>query len=225
MDINRVLREAFPQLINGMGMTIQITLISLGIALVLGFIICLCGISRIGILRVFNKLYLALIRGTPLLVQAFFIYFGAPQLLQLAFPNFRLAVYPASIIVLALNAAAYISEYFRGGIISVPPGQIEASRSLGITHGHTMIKVVLPQAFRVALPSLVNQLIITLKDTSILQAISLAEIVYFAKIYSGTTMLSFATWTVVGLMYFVVISILSWFASMLERRLDHEKNG
>ena len=225
MDIKRVLAEALPQLLTGMGMTVQVTIISLAIALVLGFLLCLCGIAKTWILRTINKVYLALIRGTPLIVQAMFIYFGIPQLLQTWFPDFRLAVYPASIIILSLNAAAYISEYFRGGIISVPYGQIEASRSLGLTYGRTMLKVVLPQAFRVALPSLVNQLIITLKDTSILQAIALAEIVYYAKVYTGRTMESFATWTVVGIMYLIVITILSSLAGMLERRLDHEKNG
>jgi ABC-type amino acid transport system permease subunit len=129
----------------------------------------------------------------------------------------------ASFVALSLNAGAYMSEIFRGGIQAVNSGQMEAARSLGLSRGRAMYRVILPQAFRICAPSLANQFIITLKDTSIVSIISLQEIVYNARIYIGRTMESFGTWIWVGAMYLVIISLLSSLSRYLERRLDHEK--
>ena len=137
--------------------------------------------------------------------------------------DFRLTAPAAGVITLSLNAGAYISELFRGGIQAVDPGQMEAARSLGLTYGRAMAKVILPQALRISIPSLVNQFIITLKDTSIISVISFAEIVYEAKIYIGRTMQSFATWTIVAIMYLVIISLLSKLSRYIEKRLSYER--
>ena len=198
------------------------------LALVLGLFTCLACMGRKGPLLFLAKGYIALIRGTPLLVQTFFVYFGVPQLLQSLGLNFRLSPFAAGIITLSLNAGAYIAEIFRGGIQAVDSGQMEAARSLGFSYGRAMYRVVLPQAIRVSIPSLVNQFIISLKDTSIISVISLADICYEAKIYIGRTMQSFATWTIVGFVYLVIILFLSHFSVVVEKRLsagDRDKSN
>lgn len=226
MDIARVFNESTPLLLKGMLVTAQVTVISLFIAFFLGLFTSLLGRSAIKPLTWVAKGYIWIIRGTPLLVQVFFIYFGLPQMMQaIGFSDFRLTAYVASIISLSLNAGAYIAEIFRGGIQAVDPGQVEAARSLGLSKFRTMIRVVLPQALRISIPSLVNQMIITLKDTSIVSIISLAEIVYQAKIYIGTTMQSFGTWTLVGAYYLVLVTLLTFVSNYVEKRLDYGKKS
>nr|AGS53565.1 ABC transporter ATP-binding protein [uncultured bacterium contig00062] len=151
----------------------------------------------------------------------FFIYFGIPQLIQSFGINFRLTPFAAGVITLSLNAGAYIAEIFRGGIEAIDHGQMEAARSLGLSHYRAMFKIILPQAVRISIPSLVNQFIISLKDTSIISIISLADIVYQARIYIGRTMQSFATWTIVGLFYLVIVTVLSQLSIYVEKRLDY----
>ncbi|MFP3154767.1 amino acid ABC transporter permease [Lachnospiraceae bacterium ZAX-1] len=222
MNIGRVFTEAFPLLLKGLAVTIEITIISLVIAFVLGLIACLCNRSKAKILSMPAQFYIWIIRGTPLMVQTFFVYFGVPQVLQQMGFDFRMSAFTAGVITLSLNAGAYLAEIFRGGISAIDIGQTEAARSLGMSKGSTMFKVILPQALRICVPSMVNQVMITLKDTSIIQVISLMEIVYQAKIYIGRTMESFATWTVVALLYLALISIVSWLGKQLERKLNHD---
>ncbi|MDR2654851.1 MAG: amino acid ABC transporter permease [Oscillospiraceae bacterium] len=221
----RVLKEALPLLIQGMLTTVQITIVSLAIAVFIGLFTCLAGMSSVRPLALLAKGYIGLIRGTPLLVQTFFVYFGIPQLIQSFGLDFRLSAYSAGVVALCLNAGAYIAEIFRGGIQAVDPGQMEAARSLGLSKGRAMLKVILPQALRISIPSLVNQTIITLKDTSIISVISLADIVYQAKIYIGRTMESFATWTVVGIFYLIFVSILTFISNHIERKMDYGKKS
>jgi His/Glu/Gln/Arg/opine family amino acid ABC transporter permease subunit len=244
MGIVQAFNEAFPMLLRGLGVTVQITVASLVLAVALGLVSCLMGLSQLAALRWVSKGYVWLIRGTPLLVQVFFVYFGFPQLVQSighsmsgagagsvsaliggALGNFRISAFTASLITLSLNAGAYMSEIFRGGIQAVHPGQMEAARSLGLSQSRAMYRVILPQAFRICVPSLVNQFIITLKDTSIVSIISLQEIVYNARIYIGRTMLSFGTWIVVGAMYLLVITVLSLLSRHLEKRLNNDRSA
>jgi His/Glu/Gln/Arg/opine family amino acid ABC transporter permease subunit len=244
MNVARVFNEAFPMLLHGLLITVEITVASLAMAVALGLLSCLMGLSRYAVPRWLSKGYVGLIRGTPLLVQVFFIYFGVPQLIQWignsmaapgasgfaaavgpALAGFRISAFAASFVTLSLNAGAYISEIFRGGIQAVDPGQMEAARSLGLSKSRAMYRVILPQAFRISVPSLVNQFIITLKDTSIVSVISLQEIVYQARIYIGRTMESFGTWILVGGMYLVIVTILSFVARYVERRLDNGKTA
>jgi His/Glu/Gln/Arg/opine family amino acid ABC transporter permease subunit len=221
MNFTLVMRDVFPLLMRGMVITVETTIAALIIALFLGLFFCLLGMSHIPALRLIAKAYIWVIRGTPLLVQTFFIYFGIPQLIQSLGFDFRLSPLTAGIITLSMNAGAYIAEIFRGGIQAIDHGQMEAARSLGLSHYRAMFRIILPQALRISIPSLVNQFIISLKDTSIVSVISLAEIVYEAKIYIGRTMQSFATWTIVGAVYLLIITVLSQISTHVEKRLDY----
>ena len=221
MNLLGVLHEAWPMLLEGLGMTIRITVLSLIIALIVGIFVCLMNISSNVVLRGIAKFYIWLIRGTPMLVQAFYFYFALPQLIQgLTGTQFRIDIFTASLITLSMNAGAYISEIFRGSIEAVPKGQMEASRSLGLSYVKTMQKIILPQAVRICLPSLVNQFIITLKDSTILYAIGLAEIMNKAKIYVGRTMESFATYTWVAIFFLAIVTVLSLVSRYVERRMS-----
>ena len=221
MNFAQVMREVSPLLMKGVVITVETTIVSLLIAIFLGLFACLMGMSKYIVPKYIAKTYIWIIRGTPLLVQTFFIYFGIPQLIQSFGFNFRLSPFTAGVITLSLNAGAYIAEIFRGGIEAIDHGQMEAARSLGLSYYRAMFKIVLPQAVRVSIPSLVNQCIISLKDTSIISIISLADIVYQARIYIGRTMQSFATWTIVGLFYLVIITVLSQISTYVEKRLDY----
>ena len=221
MNLFGVFNEVYPTLLEGLGMTIQITVISLLIAMVLGIFVCLMNISHNVVLRSIAKFYIWLIRGTPMLVQAFYFYFAVPQLIQsVTGSQFRITVFTASLITLTLNAGAYISEIFRGSIESVNKGQMEAARSLGLNYAKSMQKIIRPQAVRICLPSLVNQFIITLKDSTILYAIGLSEVMYHAKIYVGRTMESFATYTWVAIFFLLIVTVLSFISRAVERRMN-----
>ncbi len=221
MNLIKVFSEVYPTLFSGLATTAEVTVISLVLAMVIGIFVCLMNISHNIVLRAIAKFYIWLIRGTPMLVQAFYIYFAVPQLIQaVSGSQFRITVFTASLITLTLNAGAYISEIFRGSIESVNTGQMEAARSLGLSYGKSMQKIILPQAVRICLPSLVNQCIITLKDSTILYAIGLAEIMYSAKVYVGRTMESFATYTWVAIFFLVIVTILSFVSRSVERRLN-----
>ena len=221
MNLFGVFSEVYPTLVEGVGMTVKITVLSLIIALVLGIFICLMNISKNKLLSGIAKFYIWLIRGTPMLVQAFYFYFAIPQLIQaVTGSQFRITVFTAGLITLSLNAGAYISEIFRGSIESVNKGQMEAARSLGLSYAKSMQKIILPQAVRICLPSLVNQFIITLKDSTILYAIGLSEIMYHAKIYVGRTMESFATYTWVAIFFLFIVTILSFISRAVERRMN-----
>ena len=216
MNLFGVLSEVYPTLLTGLTMTVKITILSLIIALVIGIFVCLMNISSNIVLRGIAKFYIWLIRGTPMLVQAFYFYFALPQLVQaVTGSQFRITV-----VTLALNAGAYISEIFRGSIESVNKGQMEAARSLGLSYAKSMQKIILPQAVRICLPSLVNQFIITLKDSTILYAIGLSEVMYNAKIYVGRTMESFATYTWVAVFFLLIVTVLSFISRYVERRMN-----
>lgn len=220
MNLFGVLSDACPLLLKGLGMTVQVTVISLIFAVVMGIITCLFGMSKIKPLRWIAKFYIWLIRGTPMLVQAMYIYLAVPQLVQLITGSqFTISIFAASLMTLTLNAGAYMAEIFRGAIEAVNKGQMEAARSLGLSYGQAMVKIILPQAVRICLPSLVNQCIITLKDSTILYAIGLSEIMYYGKIYVGRTFEVFATYTWIALFFLVIISILSFVSRRIERRL------
>jgi polar amino acid transport system permease protein/polar amino acid transport system substrate-binding protein len=219
MDLGKVFIEVSPMLLEGLKMTLGVTALSLILAFVLGLCSCFLTMSKRAPLQWISKIYVGLIRGTPLLVQVFYIYFAIPQLLQFMGYNLRLTSFLAGLIALTLNAGAYMSEIFRGAINAVNPGQMEAARSLGLSHAQAMKKVVLPQALRICLPALVNQFIITLKDSSLISVIGFADIMYQAKIYIGHSMQSFATYTWVALFYFVPIMVLTYIAKQVERKV------
>lgn len=218
-----ILQTYFFMLTEALGYTLILTLFALIFAMILGLIFALCNVSHFKPLNLVGTLYVDAIRGVPLIVLAYFIYFGVPQgLKMLGFSNFRLPALQAGTIALALNCGAYMAEIFRAGIESIDRGQMEAARSLGLTYGKSMKRVILPQAFHVMIPSIINQFIITLKDTSILSVIGYPELTNMGKTISGNTFKSLQTWAVIGLFYMVVIITLSKAAKRLERRIKRD---
>ncbi len=209
-----LLKSTFPVLMTGLKMTLLLTAISIAIALVLGIVFGLLRVSRSVWLRGIGTAYVDIFRGTPLLVQAFFIYFGIPSAL-----HFQMSALTAGIITLSLNAGAYMTEIVRGGIQAVDKGQMEAARSLGIGYLPTMRKVILPQAIRTMIPSYVNQFVITLKDTSILSVIGIAELTQTGRLIIARNYQSFTMWLIIGVIYFIVIMALTKLSDRLERRL------
>ncbi len=223
MNFEKVLTEATPLLLEGVKLTIGISLLSLLIGVFIGLLSCLMGLSKNPVLKAISAVYVWVIRGTPMIVQAFVVYFGFPQVIKTWVEGFTLSAFTAGVITLSLNAGAYLSEIFRSGIEAVDNGQVEASRSLGVPAGMTMRRIVLPQAFKITIPSLVNQFIITVKDTSILSVIGLAELVNKAKIYVGSTYQFFATYILVAVYYLVVISILMIISKFVEKKFRYDK--
>ena len=177
MSFTELLAQTFPRLLQGLAVTLESTLLSLVLAAVVGLLFGLLSVSRNKVSRAIARVYVDIIRGTPIIVQAFFIYFGVTSAL-----NMRMEPMTAGVITLTLNAGAYLAEIFRGGIQSVDKGQMEAARSLGLPHGMAMRKVILPQAIRTMIPAIVNQCIITLKDSSILSVIGMAELTQVGKL-------------------------------------------
>lgn len=211
-------------LAQSMGYTLLMTLFSLLIAFVIGLIFGLMNVSKSKVLNAIGTIYIDVIRGVPLMVLAFFIYFSLPALMQtLGFAGFRLTIMQAGTAALSMNCGAYMAEIIRAGIQSVDRGQMEAARSLGLTYAQGMTRIVLPQAIRTMIPSIINQFIITLKDTSILSAIGYPELFNTGKSVAALTLDSLNTWTVVGLMYLIVITVLSRIAKMVERRVNRGK--
>ena len=221
MSFFELLQESLPQLIQGLGLTLELAFVSLLIAMVLGVLAALAGLSKNPVLNAINRVFVAIIRGTPLLVQAFFIYFGITGALGI-----RMTAFTAGVIALSLNAGGYLSEIFRGGIQAVDPGQYEAARSLGLSARQTMWRIILPQAVRICIPSIVNQWCITIKDTSIICVIGLAELTRMGQQVIARTYRSFEVWIMVGVMYFIVIWLLTVAARALEKKVAiHERHS
>lgn len=207
-------------LLESMGNTLLLCVLSLLVAMVIGLIIALFNVGKNRILNFIGTLFVDAVRGVPLIVLAYFVYFGVPQAAKmLNVSGFRLSALTAGIIALSMNCGAYMAEIIRAGIESVDKGQMEASRSLGLSYGKSMRLIIIPQAIRTMIPSIINQFIITLKDTSILSVIGFPELVNTAKNVAGNTFMNLQVWAIVGVMYMVVIITLSKVAKRVERRL------
>ncbi len=207
-------------LLQAMGHTLLLALYGLFFGCILGLFFGILSVLRNRACNVIAQIFVDLVRGVPMMVLAMFVYFGIPYLLNnMLSLGVTLSVLQAGTICLALNCGAYMSEIIRAGIQSVDKGQMEAARSLGLPYWRGMQRIVLPQAIRTMIPSIINQFIITLKDTSILSAIGFPELVNTAKNVVANTFMSFQTWGIVAIMYLIVITILSKLALALERRL------
>lgn len=207
--------NSFPSLWSGALMTLKLTGVALVAASVIGLIVGLMNISHFRLLKAIAIIYIDIIRGTPLIVQAFFIYFGLPSVMDI-----RLTALNAGFIALSLNAGAYMAEIFRTGIYSIDKGQMEAARSLGLSYSKSMVKVVLPQVIQKMIPAIINQFIISLKDTSILSVIGIKELTQSGEIIIASTYKAFQVWAMVGFMYLVMILILSYVSRWIERRFQ-----
>ncbi|WOO96369.1 ABC transporter substrate-binding protein/permease [Micrococcus terreus] len=206
---------AFPALMTGLGNTLLVTLISFAIAMALGLLFGFMKVSRNAVLRGIATTFVNIFRGTPILVWAFFFYFGLPPLIGVP-----VNIWVAGVLTLSLNGAAYIAEIVRGAIQSVDPGQMEASRSLGLGYGKSMQRVVLPQAFKIMTPSLINQLVIMLKDSSLLLAIGFAELLYQAQQIYASNFRVTEVLLIVAVIYFIVITALTQLANYVDRKVN-----
>lgn len=214
MELIEIFRNSLPVLVQGLKMTLYITVFSLMFAMLIGLFVSLMRLSKVRILEIVSKGYVDIIRGTPLIIQAFFLYFGLPDLL-----NIRIDNTTAGIIIMSLNAGAYMSEVFRGGILSVNVGQTEAARSLGLSQSKTMKLVILPQAIKNMVPAFINQMIISLKDTSLLSVIGVGELTQRGQIVVAATYNSFEIYFIIGVMYFIMIKTISLLGEYVERKL------
>ena len=208
-------------LLTAMGQTLLLALCGLFFGCILGVIFGLASVVDSKTSRIISKIYVNVIRGVPMIVLAFFVFYGVPYGLRTIFGvRYVLTALQAGTVCLALNCGAYMSEIIRAGIQSIDPGQMEAARSLGLSYWRSMFRVVLPQAIKNMIPSIVNQFIITLKDTSILSVIGFPELVNKAQNVIAITFKSFEIWAIVAVMYLVVILALQQVANALERSLN-----
>ncbi|MGI9950736.1 amino acid ABC transporter permease [Moorellaceae bacterium AZ2] len=213
--------NSLPYLVGGAVETIKIAFFAVSLGCILGLMVGLGRLSKQKIIRSLATCYVDFLRGTPLLVQVFIVYFGFPQILeQLGSPVTRIPPFLAAIIAFSLNSGAYVAEIFRAGIQSIHRGQMEAARSLGMTHSQAMRYVILPQAFKRVIPPLGNEFIALLKDTSLLSVIGITELTRRGQIIIASTFRPFEIWFIVALIYLVLTFSISRLVDFLERRLD-----
>ena len=205
-------------LLRAMGQTLLLALCGLLFGTLLGMIFGILSVVKNKVCNVIAMVFVDVVRGVPMIVLAMFVFFGVPYCLNnMMGMGVTLTALQAGTICLALNCGAYMAEIIRAGIQSVDKGQMEAARSLGLPYWRAMQRVVLPQAIRPMVPSIINQFIITLKDTSILSVIGFPELVNTAKNVVANTFKSFQVWGIVAVMYLIIILILSKAAKCLER--------
>ena len=211
-DFDLVTRS-FPLLLLGAGVTIQITALSVGFGLVIGVFMGMARLSKMWVIRSFAAVYVDFIRGTPLLVQIFLIYFALPIII-----GQRIDPFVAAITACSVNSGAYVAEIFRGGIQSIDKGQMEAGRSLGMTWWQTMRFIILPQAFKRVIPPLGNEFIAMLKDSSLVSVIGFEELTRRGQLIIARTYGSFEIWLTVAFIYLVMTLSISRLVAYLERR-------
>ncbi|MDY0404913.1 amino acid ABC transporter permease [Virgibacillus sp. 179-BFC.A HS] len=211
----KAIMDALPYLWAGLQVTAYVFVIAIIIGFIIGLIIALMRLSPWKVLNWIAKIFVDAIRGTPILVQLFFFYYGLNSLGIISLDRTS-----AGILTVAINAGAYFAEIIRAGIQSMDKGQTEAARSLGLTNVQTMRYIILPQAFRRMLPTFTNQAIISLKDTSLLSVIGIADLTQKGQVVIAATFKAFEIWLAVGVLYFIIIYLLSLLSSYLERRYE-----
>ncbi|HCI21131.1 MAG: amino acid ABC transporter permease [Christensenellaceae bacterium] len=225
-DVINIVAKYYPQLLSGVGNTMLIaltgTVAGLAIGLLTG-IVRTAPFSRNGFVRVLHKIlnaviavYVEIFRGTPMMVQAMVIYWGY----AFASGGSTLPLIPSGILIVSVNTGAYMAEIVRGGIISIDKGQFEGAMSIGMTHSQTMFKVIIPQVMRNILPSVSNEFVINIKDTSVLNVIGVTELYYFAGIIKRQSFETFQTYLVVCVLYFILTFTVTRLLRFVERKLD-----
>lgn len=210
--------------IDGTKITIGISFCTLILGFMIGIIVCLGRISKSKIIKFISGAYIEFLRGTPLLIQLYIIYYGLPTL-GIQFPSIGpvSSDYIAAIFALSINSSAYIAEILRSGIQSIDKGQMEASRSLGLDYSMSMKYVVVPQALKNVLPALANEFIVLVKESSIASVIGIHDLMYSADVVKGNTYLAFEPLIVASLIYFVLTFSLSKLVGVFEGRLENNK--
>ena len=202
-------------LIKGVGVTLALAAITVTCGAVLGALLAIMKMSRFGVLRGLVTAFVEVIRGTPLLLQLYIGYFIVPLMV----PALEIGTFASIAVALVINSAAYVSEVIRSGIQAVDPGQTEAARSLGLTKGQTMRKVVLPQAVKNILPALGNEFVTIIKETSLASTFFVGDLMTSYLTVKGQTYLAFESLIIVGVLYFVLTFFLSKLVGAYERRL------
>ncbi|WP_134644196.1 ABC transporter substrate-binding protein/permease [Weissella cibaria] len=202
-------------LLDGLIKTLQLTIVGIVLAAIWGVLLGVMGVAPSKVIRGLSSVIIYIFRGLPMLVLAFFIYIGIPNLTGQKIPAFT-----AGVVTLILNEGAYIGAFVRGGFRSVDPGQLEAARSLGMPYGKAMRKVVMPQGIRLTIPSFINQFIITLKDTSILSAIGIIELTQTGTLIIARNLQGFKVWLMIAVLYLIVITLLTWLSNWVEKRIN-----
>ena len=208
-----VLEPYMPLLAGAVWVTLKFTFFSTIMGFLGGFILALITLSKNRIASFFAKAYISVFRGTPLLVQLMLIYFATPQL-----TSYTISPLEAGVLSFGLNSAAYISEALRGGILSVDRGQWEAAMSLGVPPYRFVLDVILPQAIKNALPSLVNESIM-LKDSSLVSVIGVADTLRWADLIQAKTFRAFEAFVVAAAVYYVLVMLLNLLGSYLEKKV------
>lgn len=229
-DVLNIFIKYYPQLLTGVGNTVLIALTSTVAGLILGLltgVVRTAPMSKNPILRALHKLlnaiiaiYVEIFRGTPMMVQSMVIYWGY----AFATGGDTLPLIPSGILIVSINTGAYMAEIVRGGIISIDRGQFEGAMSIGMTHAQTMFKVIIPQVMRNILPSVSNEFVINIKDTSVLNVIGVTELYYFAGIIKRQNFQTFQTYLVICILYFILTFTITRLLRWVERKLDGNEN-
>ncbi|MDR0298447.1 MAG: ABC transporter substrate-binding protein/permease [Streptococcaceae bacterium] len=214
-----IITNNWQQILQGLLITLELALVSFVLALAVGVLFGLMASSPNKIVRAISRVYVDLNRALPLLVLIFFLFYGIPNLLQmLTGHQSPINEFVAGVIALTLNESSYISETIRGGIKAVPVGQTEASRSLGVPYLTTMRRVIVPQAVKISVPSLINQFVITLKDTTLVSTIGLVELLQTGQIIVARNFQGFMVYGLIGIIFVAVNLLLMWVGRRVEAR-------
>ena len=209
-----ILVDSFPKLLGyGIRVTIPMMLLSFTLALVISVIVALIQYAQVRVLRQICRVYIWIIRGTPLLVQLYIVFFGLPSL------GIVLDAFPSAVLVLGINEGAYMAETIRGAMDSVSKGQLEAGYCVGLSFPKIMYHIVLPQAFRTAFPALSNSMISMLKETSMAATITVMEMLRQAQVISGKVYETFWLYCEVALIYLIFCTVLTWLQHIGEKKL------
>lgn len=210
-------------LVSGTKVTIIVSLITIIISIIIGSILAMLRTGKTKVIRYIVSAYVAFVRGTPVLVQIYIVFYGIP-LLGIEFPSFNIMGLDSQrvisgVLALAINSSAYVCEIIRSGIESLDKGQMEAARSLGFNHIQSMRMVILPQAIKNILPALGNEFIGLIKTSSLVSTIGLAELMYIADSIRGVSFMAFVPLFVVAVIYFVITFIVSLVIRTLEKKM------
>ena len=216
---------------DGIGVTVLVTVVSFVLVMLVGLLGGLGHIARSRILRGFTTLYVEIIRGIPLLVQLLFWYYALPQVIQSfgaaigseALTNYRAEPIVMAILGLTIGYGAYMTEVVRAGIQSVPKGQAEAARSLGLTYFQSMRYVVLPQAFRTILPAIGNEFVTLLKDSSLVSVVAVPDLTRRGREFMSMTFIPLETWAMIALLYLIMTLFAARIVNWLERKTKIER--
>lgn len=206
------------ELLDGLVVSVEIFLFTLAIALPLGFAIALGRMHRNPVVAGFFRIYISVVRGTPLMLQILFVYFAPYYLFRLPLSGYPRLL--ATVIAFSLNYAAYFAEIYRGGILSIDRGQTEAAVALGLSRGRTFFRIILPQTIKRVIPAVGNEVITLVKDTSLAFTIAVTEMFTIAKqlASANTTM---APLIAAGVFYYIFNFLVAWTMERLEKRLDY----